>query len=150
MIVIKIQTPNSIMMSVLNEPTWKDLIRLTKSNQNFVRALFTSNFVNYFWGKKCTNTCKSCFAASAPALVWNVTKPTGWKTKFEIALQFWQKSRNMLSSIKILFAHRCSLSIFIGDFQQGSLIALQKETTKSIETYSDSFFTFHFQHLSWQ
>lgn len=26
-------------------------------------------------------TCRSCFAASAPALVWNVTKPTGCNTE---------------------------------------------------------------------
>lgn len=34
--------------------------------------------------KKEIITCKSCLAASAPARVWNVTKPTGYRMKKEV------------------------------------------------------------------
>lgn len=61
-------------------------------------------------------TCKSCFAASAPALVLNVTKPTGWREdRRKRGFMFNERqSRNILMNIPKQSFHSCwSLSIAI-------------------------------------
>lgn len=56
----------------VKNPSFKTFVGLiVKAWDYFVRRDFISR---RFW-----LTCKSCFAASAPALVLNVTNPTGWK-----------------------------------------------------------------------
>lgn len=44
-------------------------------------------------------TCKSCFAASAPALVWKVTNPTGWNEKEEYKKRFVRRIHERIASL---------------------------------------------------
>lgn len=66
-------------------------------------------------------TCKSCFAASAPARVLNVTNPTGWEQEKRCQTQILIGGA---VSRPIRSTHRSCLSILAGHLQQRSLVAL--------------------------
>lgn len=62
-------------------------------------------------------TCKSCFAASAPALVWKVTNPTGWnQTEYTcyspVFLCFFYYIYNFIRAKRIIYFQFTFLQIF--------------------------------------
>jgi len=107
--------------------------RVARESRNRTQTIWVPSFRSRNQTIPADLTCKSCLAASAPALVANVTNPTGCAKERE------RGKVTVGDEHSPFITHRRRFAVFARHLQQGALVALRgKRNAFSIASFTSN------------